>query len=58
MDGDKAGQATPVGMGRALKGAIARGFHPDKSTVHRILDLIVDSAAEFIRRPREQPGAR
>jgi hypothetical protein len=51
------GGVTPQLVGLAFKAAVHMGFHPDKTTVHRIMDIVVDGIPDLIAMPSEQPGA-
>lgn len=50
------GGATPDHVGVAFKAAIHMGFFPDKSTVHRIMDIVLDNIPDLVRMPSEQPN--
>lgn len=51
------GGATPQHVGTAFKAAIHMEFFPDKTTVHRIMDAIVENMPDLIEMPSDQPGA-
>lgn len=51
------GKPTPHAMGAAFKAAIEMGLFPDQSTVHRILDQIMEVMPDLIRMPSTQPNA-
>lgn len=51
------GDPTPHLLGSAFKGAVQMGFYPDKSTVHRILDAVVEAMPDLIRMPSVAPTA-
>lgn len=51
------GEQSPALMGMAFKAALHMGFFPDDSTVHRIMDIVLDGIADLIRMPSEQPGS-
>jgi hypothetical protein len=50
------GKATPYLMVAAFNAAQSMGFFPDKSTVHRVVDAIIDGLSDLVRMPSEQPG--
>jgi hypothetical protein len=52
-DGHPTGQL----MGAAFKAAIQMGFHPDKSTVHRVIDVLTDAAPDLVRMPSSLPAS-
>ena len=41
----------------AFSAAVELGFHPDKSTVHRVMDIVLDGIPDLIRMPSSQPSA-
>lgn len=49
------GRPKAFAVGEAFKTALFFGMHPGRSTVARILDLIYENAADFIRMPSDQP---
>jgi len=51
------GGQSPALMGLAFKAAVHMGFFPDKSTVHRIMDIVLENIPDLIRMPSEQPGS-
>ena len=51
------GGATEQHVGLAFKAAIHMGFFPDKSTIQRIMDAVVENIPDLIEMPSEQPGA-
>jgi hypothetical protein len=51
------GEQSPALMGMAFKAAAHMGFFPDTSTVHRIMDIVIDGLPDLIRMPSEQPGS-
>jgi hypothetical protein len=51
------GNATPEHLGVAFKAALHMGFHPDQSTVHRIMDIIVEGIPDLVRMPSDQPAS-
>lgn len=51
------GGPTPHALGAAFKAAIEMGFFPEQTTVHRILDLIVEVMPDLIRMPSMQPDS-
>lgn len=53
---DSKGGPTPYLLTAAFNAAQTMGFFPDKSTVFRIVDIIVESLPDLIRMPSEQPG--
>lgn len=55
--GDSKGNPTPYLLTAAMNAATSMGFHPDQSTVFRIVDIIVDGLPDLIRMPSDQPGA-
>lgn len=54
---NSAGGASPALMGLAFKAAGHMGFFPDKTTVHRIMDIVLEGIPDLIMMPSEQPGA-
>lgn len=52
---DNRGNPTPQLVASAFNAAISMGFFPDKSTVHRIVDIIIDGIPDLIRMPSEMP---
>lgn len=54
---DSKGNPTPHLLTAALNAAVSMGFFPDKSTVFRIVDIIVDGLEDLIRMPSDAPGA-
>lgn len=54
---DANGNPTPHLLMAAYNAAVSMGFFPDKSTVFRIVDIIVDGLADLIRMPSDAPGA-
>ena len=54
---DATGGPTPYLLTAAMNAATSMGFYPDKSTVFRIVDIIVDGLADLVRMPSDQPGA-
>lgn len=48
---DNRGNPTMRLMGTAMKAAITLGFHPDRATVYRIADLVVDAIPDLVRMP-------
>lgn len=51
------GDATPHLIGAAFKAALHIGMFPDKSTVHRIVDAVLENLADLIRMPSSQPAS-
>lgn len=51
------GSPTAHALGAAFKAAIEMGLFPDQSTVHRILDQIMEVMPDLIRMPSTQPNA-
>jgi hypothetical protein len=51
------GQPTSHLFAAAFKAAVQLGFHPDKSTVFRIMDAICEAMADLIKMPSEQPDS-
>lgn len=51
------GAPTPALLRAGFMAAAQLGFHPDKSTVHRFIDAIVESIADLIRMPSQSPHA-
>lgn len=51
------GIPTALLVGAAFKGAIQMGFHPDRSTVKRIIDICADAMEELVKMPSSQPRA-
>lgn len=54
---EKNGGPTPHALGAAFKAAIEMGFFPEQTTVHRILDCLMECMPDLIRMPSEQPQA-
>jgi hypothetical protein len=54
---DARGRPTPYLLVAAHNAAVSMGFFPDKSTVFRIVDCIVEGLEDLVRMPSEQPGA-
>lgn len=54
---DSNGNPTRELLGSAFKAAIHMGFHPDQTTVRRIIDVIVEGMPDLIEMPSEQPAA-
>jgi hypothetical protein len=52
---DTKGNPTPHLMGSAFKAATAMGFFPDKSTIHRIMDIVVDGISDLVKMPSYVP---
>ena len=50
------GSPTKHLLGSAFKAAVTMGFHPDKATVHRIIDVIVDAMPDLIRMASAAPA--
>lgn len=48
------GGATPDLMGCAFKAAQHMGMFPDKSTVSRIMDIVLDGLPDLVRMPSDQ----
>ncbi len=53
---EKDGTPTMALMGSAFKAAVTLGFFPDQSTVHRIIDVIVEGIGDLVTMPSDQPG--
>ena len=53
---DSKGGPTPYLLTAAFNAAATMGFFPDRSTVFRIVDIIVDGLPDLVRMPSEQPG--
>ena len=51
------GAASPELAGLAFKAAVHMGFFPAKTTVHRIMDIVLDGLPDLIKMPSEQPNA-
>lgn len=51
------GEPTPALLGMAFKAAQFMGFFPDRMTVKRVIDIIVEGLPDLIRMPSEQPSA-
>lgn len=51
------GGATEQLLGSAFKAAVQMGFFPDRFTVKRIIDVILDAMEDLIRMPTAQPAA-
>lgn len=49
------GHPTPHLIGAAFKAAVQMGFFPDKTTVHRIVDVVIEGLPDLIRMPSSQP---
>lgn len=54
---DNKGHPTPFGIGAGFKAAVQLGFFPDRSTVKRITDIIVDCLDDLRKMPTGQPSA-
>lgn len=54
---DSRGNPTPYLLTAAFNAAQSMGFFPDKTTVFRIVDIIVECMPELIRMPSDQPAA-
>lgn len=52
---DSKGNPQPQLMGSAFKAAAMMGFHPDKSTVFRIMDVILECLPDLVKMPSSQP---
>lgn len=52
----KTGMPTPYAIKRAVTAAEVMGFFPDRSTVIRIVDAILDGLVELIEMPPEPTG--
>jgi hypothetical protein len=50
------GEPTPQLMASAFLATTQLGFHPDTSTVHRLIDIIVEGLADLVLMPSTQPG--
>ena len=53
---DTKGNPTPYLHAAAFNSAVSMGFFPDKSTVWRIVDIIVDGLPDLIRMPSDAPN--
>jgi hypothetical protein len=51
------GDASPHLIGAAFKAALHMGFFPDKSTVHRVIDAVLENLADLVRMPSSQPAS-
>lgn len=51
------GTPTPQLLGTAFKATMELGFHPDQSTVHRVIDIIVEGIGDLVAMPSSQPDA-
>lgn len=51
------GEPTPALFGMAFKAAQFMNFFPDRMTVKRVIDIIVEGLPDLIRMPSEQPSA-
>lgn len=51
------GGASPALLGLAFKACTHMGFFPDRMTVHRVMDIVLENLADLIKMPSEQPGA-
>ena len=49
------GNPTPHTMGAAFKYCSITGKFPDKSTVHRVMDVILENLPDLINMPNSQP---
>lgn len=54
---DHSGGPTPYLLTAAFNAAMSMGFFPDKSTVFRIVDIIVEGLGDLIRMPSDQPAS-
>lgn len=52
---DARGNPTLLLRSRAFAAAAAMGFHPDKATVHRVMDVIWSVMPDLIRMPSDPP---
>jgi hypothetical protein len=50
------GSPNPDLLGCAFKAAQHMGFHPDKSTIERIMDIVLDGLSDLVRMPSDQPA--
>lgn len=50
------GEQSPALLGLAFKAAHHMGFFPDQSTVHRIMDIVLEGIPDLIRMPSAQPA--
>lgn len=48
---DKRGNPTSLLMGAAFKATVQMGFYPDKSTVFRVIDIVIGYLPDLIRMP-------
>jgi len=53
---DNKGNPTPHLMGAAFKYCKATGKFPDKSTIHRVMDVILENLPDLINMPSSQPA--
>jgi len=51
------GGQSPALVGLAFKACAHMGFFPDRMTVHRVMDIVLENLADLIKMPSEQPGA-
>jgi hypothetical protein len=49
------GHATPHTMGAAFKYCMATGAHPDKATIFRVMDIILESLPDLQKMPSSKP---
>lgn len=54
---DNKGNPTPHLLVAAHNATVSMGFFPDKATVFRVVDLIVEGLPELVRMPSDQPAA-
>lgn len=51
------GEQSAALLGMAFKAAVHCGFFPDQSTVHRIMDIVLENIPDLLKMPSDQPGA-
>lgn len=51
------GEQSPALLGLAFKAAVHMGFFPDRATVFRIMDILLENIPDLVRMPSDQPGA-
>jgi hypothetical protein len=51
------GNPTAHLMGAAFKACAQMGFHPDRSTVFRVIDVLTDAAPDLVKMPSSLPAS-
>lgn len=50
------GEQSPALLGLAFKACAHMGFFPDRMTVHRVMDIVLENLPDLIRMPCDQPS--